>query len=255
MENEPELIRDQMQDTRTALTEKLDTLGQKVAETVESITTPVTETVQTVKEAVSNTVETVKDTVSESVDSVKETFNLAHQVEKHPWPMMLGSLAAGFVLGRLLPSPERVFRSVGAEIDRLAGTRASSARDYPRTMRPAEPRPEPPSEKKGGLFDHLTSVFEEELDKLKGLGVSVGVGLLRDLMSQSVQGEIGGRLREWMDDLTEKLGAKPLSEPVVAPQSQEDRPASETVRRPADQDGPRPSAQDNWPVHETRPRW
>src|SRR5262245_40678802 len=51
MENEPELIRDQMQETRTAMTEKLDTLQQKVSDTVESITTPVTETVQTVKEA------------------------------------------------------------------------------------------------------------------------------------------------------------------------------------------------------------
>jgi len=95
MENEPELIRDQMQDTRTALTDKLDTLQQKVADTVESITTPVTETVQTVKDAVSDTVDSVKETVSDTVASVKDTFNLPRQVEQHPWAMMLGSVLPG----------------------------------------------------------------------------------------------------------------------------------------------------------------
>jgi len=253
MENEPELIRDQMQETRTALTEKLDTLQQKVADTVESITTPVTETVQTVKEAVTGTVDSVKETVAGTVDSVRETvagtvesvkdtFNLSKQVEQHPWPMMFGSLAAGFLLGRVLPSPfqaTKVFRSE-PDFDKLS--RASSSRGSNGSH---EPKQETPTPKEPGLLHGLSEAFSGELDKLKGLSVSVATGLLRDLMTQSMHGEIGDRVKQWMDGVTEKLGGKPLSEPLVTPEPEE----------PV-QNEPRPSStrRDKQPTQHT-PRW
>jgi hypothetical protein len=52
MENETELIRDQMAQTRTALTEKLEALEDVVLGTVEGTTRSVTETVEAVQEAV-----------------------------------------------------------------------------------------------------------------------------------------------------------------------------------------------------------
>jgi len=86
MENE-DLIREQMTDTRTSMTEKLEQLEEKVAGTVTGATGAVQDTVEAVKEtvlgakdAVTGTVEAVKDTVvgakdavTEAVETVKET--------------------------------------------------------------------------------------------------------------------------------------------------------------------------------------
>jgi ElaB/YqjD/DUF883 family membrane-anchored ribosome-binding protein len=98
MDNEQEIIRQQMEDTRTALKEKLETLEHQVVDTVQGATEAVSDTVETVKE----TVETVKETVEETVENVKETFNLAKHVQEHPWPAFACATVVGFLGGRLL---------------------------------------------------------------------------------------------------------------------------------------------------------
>src|SRR5438105_2552597 len=90
-EPEPEVIRHQMEAQRAALGHKLETLENKIIETVDGA-----------REAVAETVQTVKDTVNSSVETVKETFDLRLQVERHPWAMFAGSIAAGFAAGWLL---------------------------------------------------------------------------------------------------------------------------------------------------------
>ena len=72
MENE-DLIRKKMEETRTSLTEKLETLEEQVAGTVQGATAAVSDTVETVKDSVEETVSTVKDTVQETVGTVKDT--------------------------------------------------------------------------------------------------------------------------------------------------------------------------------------
>src|SRR5262249_60811224 len=91
VENKPEVIRQQMQETRTALTEKLEALEHQVVETV-----------QGARSAVTDTVESVRGAVHDTVCTVKETFDLNRQVERHPWAMVGGSFALGYVSGRLL---------------------------------------------------------------------------------------------------------------------------------------------------------
>lgn len=238
MENEPELIRDQMQETRTALSEKLEALETQVSGTVQSATAAVTETVEAVKNSVTDTVSTVKE-------SVKDAFDLPGHIERHPWAAVLGSVAVGYLGGRVLNG--------------LAGGRSHGKRETPSAYSAfSEALPkhengtnghgangshkeeEAASEKEGWLGG-LAKAFSGELDTLKGLGLSAVAGIVRDLVTQSVPGEMGGRLREWMDDLTEKMGAKPFSEPVLnteepAPESssqQEARPGKQqlTVKR------------------------
>jgi len=108
MDNEPEreVIRQQMEETRAALTDKLETLEHQVVDTVQGATTAVQETVATVKDAVQETVETVKGSVQETVETVKETFDLNRQVDRHPWLMFGGAVAVGYLGGRLLTSEE-----------------------------------------------------------------------------------------------------------------------------------------------------
>lgn len=91
MDNTPEVTRSQMEGTRAALSEKLETLEQRMVATVHGAA-----------DAVAQTVDNVKDAVHETVDNVKGTFDLRRQVERHPWAMVGGSIALGFVGGMLL---------------------------------------------------------------------------------------------------------------------------------------------------------
>ena len=226
MENEPELIRDQMQETRTALTEKLEALESQVSSTVQNATAAVADTVEAVKSTVADTVGSVKDGVKETVstvkESVKDAFDLPGHIEKHPWVAMLGSVAVGFVGGRVLNG--------------LAGGRHRHAVPPPSfsAFSEALPKHEPHTNGHGngaqkeessshGLLGGLANAFGSEFDTIKALGISAVAGVVRDLVTQSVPGEIGGRLREWMDDMTQKMGAKPLSEPILQQQDEPDR--------------------------------
>lgn len=102
---DPETIRKQMEQTRSALTQKLEVLEKKVTDTVAEATSAVAETVTTVKDKVESTVETVKDTVESTVETVSEALNLRLQVERHPWAMVGGSMAVGFLGGLFFGPP------------------------------------------------------------------------------------------------------------------------------------------------------
>src|SRR5262245_1321712 len=102
MDSQTEVIKMQMEETRSALAEKLETLEQHVVGTVQEASAAVTGTVTDVRAAVQDTIGTVKDSVEETVTSVKNTFDLSRQVEQHPWIMLGGSVAAGYIVGRLL---------------------------------------------------------------------------------------------------------------------------------------------------------
>src|SRR5262249_3446394 len=108
-DDEPEVIRQQMEDTRANLTQKLEALEQQVVGTVQNTTEAVTQTVETVKEAVQGTVAAVKGTVGDTVDTVKETvgavkdkLDLAACVQQYPWSAFGASVAGGYLIGRLL---------------------------------------------------------------------------------------------------------------------------------------------------------
>jgi len=256
VENEPEVIRDQMQETRTALTDKLEALEHQVVSTVQSITNPVVETVETVKKAVEDTVCAVKDTVQSTVstmtgaaeqtmETVKETFNLSHQVARHPWLMMIGAAAVGYIGGRLL-LPDNTGSS---------GRPTTSGSPFPDSMNRMSAAPEPPrhnghhdgaraetresESSEENWFSGLTDMFGSEINQLKALGVGALVGVVRDLVTQNLGGEMGSRLKDWLNKVTEKMGGKPFSEPLIkpTPEGSDTRFASGCHRDPGD--GPR----------------
>jgi ElaB/YqjD/DUF883 family membrane-anchored ribosome-binding protein len=224
MENHPEVIRRQMEETRTSLQDKLENLEQKVIGTVQDATDAAAETVQTVKETVEETVETVKETVGQTVESVKRTFSLRNQVNEHPWPMFLGAAAAGYVAGHMLFNPrERAARQP-------QGFFASAV-----AADPAPPRPQrngvgtsPPQTEKGGFWNSVASHYHDELAKLQGLAVGAAASLVRDLLISSAAPALKEQIEDIVDSVTAKLGGKPIhgsvfpTEPSASPPA--DRP-------------------------------
>jgi len=235
MEDE-DLIRQQMEETRTSLTEKLETLETKVAETVEGATTAVSETVTTVKDSIQdtvcavkdtvqdtvatvkdsvhNTVASVKDTLHDGVEAVKSAFDVPELVRQHPWPMLGASVAAGFVLERLVgkkaPGSSAAATHMAemmSEASTPAGPQAgSSGHRHGRGHHSTNGGSKKPARTAG-----IMSMFGPELNKLKSLGLSALLGVTREMVSKGLPPEMGGQLRDIIDNVTRKLGGEPLA--------------------------------------------
>jgi ElaB/YqjD/DUF883 family membrane-anchored ribosome-binding protein len=198
-EKPPEEIRQEIDETRSSIASKLEALEEQVVGTV-----------QNAKESVEETINTVKETVQETVSTVKETFDLRLQVERHPWPVMGGSLAAGLITGVLLGE---VRHRRQMPMDRLVSDGEPMTESYraePPTRFVEEPR-EP------GLFDR----FQGEITQLKGLALGMLFGMVRDVIKENVSApEVAAKIGEVMDNITAKLGGQPVRGPVFAGQGE-----------------------------------
>jgi len=208
-EKDPEAIRQEIDETRSSITTKLEALEEQVAGTVQNARDSVQETIDTVKDTVQETVSAVKESVQETVSTVKETFNLRLQTQRHPWPMVGGSVLAGFIAGAFFgrvrrgrEMPMEQFRSHG-EVPQ-------------RTAPPPPPAPEPlaaPAPREPGLLDR----FQEEIDQVKGVAIGMVAGLVRDAIKDAVQErmpQVADQVEGVFDRITTKLGGKPVQGPV-----------------------------------------
>jgi len=225
MDNEAEVMREQMELTRTSLQDKLETLEQQVkdtvqdaAETVQTAATAATETVQSVKDAVQETVEAVKDTVQDTVFSVKQSLDVSLHVQHHPWVMFFGAAAVGYAGARLLyrasaaqPVPAVPFENAGQV--KTNGRHADRAKGST-----------PP---KKGFWASIGEHYKDELAKLQGLAVSAVAGMVREMLTTTTPSGLKDQVTELVDNVTTKLGGKPVQGPLF-----DDQPSTGTTPDP-----------------------
>jgi len=206
METE-ERIQQQMLETRASLTEKLETLEQKVLGTVEEATSAVSETVGVIKDTVQESVTSVNDTVKEGVETVKDFLDVPAHVDRHPWLMLGGSVTAGFVLGTLLE------RAKGPTMPPPSMMMSSSP-----NYRPPEMAPSHHTQKELGALATPTSTssapssnWSPELGRLKSLAIGVLFGTAREMLVNAVPPQVGQQLKDVVDGVTRKLGGEPIT--------------------------------------------
>lgn len=212
MGDQTEVIRQQMEGTRSALADKLEKLEAQVSDQVRQATTTVAETVENVSE----TVDSVKETVEDTVETVKHTFDLQWHANHHPWLLLGGAVVLGFVGGRILAGPGRPRER----------HRRPVALPPPPTPVPASP-PKPASEKKsdqGGFISLMgQGASGHKSDEggvlgwigqgaadLKKIGIGMAMGVLREVVASSLPAAIGPPLSNVVDSMTEKFGGQPL---------------------------------------------
>jgi len=229
-----------MGQTRAALTEKLETLEEKVFGTVHTTTSTVSDTVQIVGTTVSQSVnevgaslsqtvnevgatvrETAQDlraTVDHAMCSVRDALDVTRQMHEHPWLLVGGSVVAGYVGGRVLDSieggrfPSHLTLPVGPE---QLLPEDSELRERIQST--------PPPRRSGSSFlQALTDTFAPELNKLKRVALGVAMGLMRDKIGQSVPPQLKGDVADLMDRFTVKLGGQPTP-PGYNPLTGDDR--------------------------------
>jgi len=147
-----------MNDTRTAISEKVALLESHVLETIYDATSAVQESAHAVNSAVKESVGGVSAQVNQTMDhfrssaaelsdTVKSMFNIADHVRQNPWMSIACSAASGFFVGRYLGNGSTV-RDV-----------RSGNYSAPRAMMDATPsRPREP-----GFWDEILQMAQREV--------------------------------------------------------------------------------------------
>lgn len=91
MEDRSEVIKQEMEETRADLTDKLQTLERKVADEFMSV-----------KDTVTDSVTNVAENVEETITSVREAFDLPGYVREHPWMSVGGAVLVGYLAHEFL---------------------------------------------------------------------------------------------------------------------------------------------------------
>ena len=93
MDDTTEVMRQQIVETRSELSEKLVSLEQQVSDTVQTTGTAVNATVG----AVQDTVQTVTGAVESALQSVSDALNVRQHIKQHPWLVLGGSVVLGYL--------------------------------------------------------------------------------------------------------------------------------------------------------------
>jgi ElaB/YqjD/DUF883 family membrane-anchored ribosome-binding protein len=200
MADETEVIRHQMEDTRTRMTEKLEKLEDKVVTRVQDTTEAVAKTVETVQNAVEDTVKAVSGTAQEAVDTVKQTFDLRRQMHNHPWLMFGGAVGVGFVGGLLL-----------GRVGRREEDFSTPPAYTPEPARPYAAAPgEPPRQEGHSWLGGLTEQLAPAFDKLRGLAVGATTGLIGEMIVKAVPEALKDQVNDVVSQFTTSLGGTPV---------------------------------------------
>jgi len=221
MENETDVIREQMLETRTALTEKLEALQESVVSAVQGTTESVTETVQSVKEAVQDTVTNVTDSVQETVATVKSTFDISAHVENHPWAMVGGAMLLGYLSGRFLPSAGTVARTATSAAETVAGAAASSLAgtngpsgptSYTSASMPSTSyqAPSPSRDHGPSWLNGVTKALQPVIHEVEGMAIGALTGVLGEMALRAAPEGFKPQLKELIEKTTASLGGKPM---------------------------------------------
>jgi ElaB/YqjD/DUF883 family membrane-anchored ribosome-binding protein len=238
MASEPEVIHQEIEETRANLAQKLETLENEI-----------TDTVKTAKETVTETIENVTETVQETVETVKKTFDLEHQMRQRPWTLLAGATAAGFLVGAFVLRPRRHYHpaheawfggggfyppdeSSHGGIDTRSSWTGSSSWSPPSHQPPPQPEPhrrdefrheEPRHEHRPSLVEGFVNTFGDELNVVKQMAIGYGIGLVRDMLKDALP-TLGEKVGQVMDSATHKMGGEPIHGRVMGEQYHDQGP-------------------------------
>jgi ElaB/YqjD/DUF883 family membrane-anchored ribosome-binding protein len=188
MGDELEVISEEMEQTRSSLAEKLDALQDKVEGTVEDV-----------QSTVSGVVEGVKDTA----ENVKESLNVARHVERRPWLMMGGAFTLGYLGGWMLGPSRR--EPSERFTDKSAGMYSRG------TVESTAPADEDEWAEDEHAEEESDGILHAGLQMVKGLALGTVMGVLREMATRSLPSNMAPDALNIVDDLSAKLGAKPVS--------------------------------------------
>jgi ElaB/YqjD/DUF883 family membrane-anchored ribosome-binding protein len=186
MDKKPDVIREQIEETRDSLTDKIEDLEEHVKESIHDVT-----------HVMDHTADSVKSGLHERIVSVRRAFNLPHQVRARPWLTLSCAALAGAALGYVLTRP-REGRSHPSTQPFETG---SSSPPLPaETARVAESN----GKHEPGVLTRAIDSFRPELEQVKEVALGLAVDLTRDLIKQALAPAVSGDGDQVKDRTTRK---------------------------------------------------
>jgi len=167
----------------------------------------VSHTVEDVKSVVGNVTESVQDTV----ETVKEAFNISDHVRRHPWMSLSGAVAVGYVGGAFLLPARSTEEGKAEALPRETFTVGQAFQTGRQAGTPVVPPPAAAAPRKSSSEE---SSLLAPLKQLKGLAIGALMGLVREMVSNSLPDNMKPDVLSLVDDFTTRLGGKPLPESV-----------------------------------------
>jgi hypothetical protein len=122
---------------RAQLSEKLHSLEEQVSGTVQSTGAAVSETAAAVKE----TVDAITDAVQGAVKSLGDTFDFEEHIKHHPWLLVGGAVAFGYLAREL---SKRTDTETAVGVDRTCPSASDIADRDDEVVERRQRTPEPP---------------------------------------------------------------------------------------------------------------
>ena len=237
-ESNTEVIKSQMASTRSSLTDKIETLENKVVHsvettgaavertvdkvlgTVENATATVGQTIHKVTSTVGGAVDSIKDRVASTEESVKsalhsvrEHISLPCLVRHNPWVVMGGAVVAGYFLDHLLePSRHHGGESRSSRIVSPARLTAEGSNGTSHADHSASESSHPAESKGTAAAAWLSRVVGPHTAEIRGLAVGSLMSVFRDVVTKSLVPAWSGPIANAIDDLTRELGGKPVGQ-------------------------------------------
>jgi len=222
-------ILNQMEQTRSALTEKLEALEAKVTD---KVVTPVTDAVEKAADVASSIVETVKETVEnvsgrveqtvqnvtgkveQSTQALASAFDVSKHVQQHPWLVFGIAATTGCVVGSFLGGRSSRHSSSSSQESggwsRPKHARGSNGASHHAEASPLRSAPKQADSEHSGWI-------KDQMRQLGTLAISALMSTIRDLAKRSVPGPLGDRIGEHVESMANSLGAQPIHGDVVGP--------------------------------------
>jgi len=226
-----ERVRGTLEETRSAV----EGIVENVKETVDETVGAVKETVEGARSTVDNLVENVKETMDDTATMVKQSFDLHYQVEQHTWLMVGGSVMLGYLLGSWMYSGSSYQRRYsereysldddnvlyaapmgnGASFDDLE--ESGETHEKKDTSNKDRASKESASHTQPGPWSNFLGPFQEEWDALKGVALGTLMGTLRTMVRQHMPA-VAPKLEQAINSASAKLGAEPVDSPSAQDQ-------------------------------------
>jgi ElaB/YqjD/DUF883 family membrane-anchored ribosome-binding protein len=223
-----------IEDTRAAMSEKLDILEERVRETVEGAQSSVEDIVENVKNMVDTTVEavkqgvegaqstvdeiveTVKGTVGDTVETVKRTLDVQYQVDQHPWLMVGGATLAGYLLGSWGGGSTSPAFSTNDSASSAAGTTADMSASHAKhdSLLPSDRESSVHPQPQQGMGSSVVDQLKDEIAIIKVAAVGALISTLREMVKQAVP-----TLAPHIERARSQRGGQTLEPPMQHPTS------------------------------------
>jgi len=227
MSEKLELLEERVRDTLEETRSTVEGIVENVKETVDETVGAVKETVEGARSTVDNLVENVKGTMDETASMVKKSFDLNYQVEQRPWVMLGGSVLVGYLLGSWMSHgvayqqgySEREYSSDDDNVLYAAPVRdGASFDDLEENVETQENRDasnkyrapvKSASHAQPHPWSNFLGPFQEEWDALKGVALGTLMGTLRTMVRQHMP-TVAPKLEQAINSASAKLGAEPI---------------------------------------------